>query len=318
MLKARSREGSLDAALARSVHSLRNKFGFPRCGWKISSLDEGTEKTQSIQQMGRRFFGVAMRPPIWYWIFLCLFSLGIDATAETETASPDLATIILRMAQAREKNRASFCPYVVTREYNFFGKNRDKSKSRVSADVTFVPPDSKEFAILQTTGSGLGEKVVRRILESEREIAKNHGAVDISRDNYGFCFVREEVFKGRRCHVLELLPKRKDRNLLHAQIWVDAETYLLHRLEGEPAKPPSWWLREVRITFLFGEVGGMWLQTVSESTVTVRIIGRYTMVASDQKYKLSKVVAVDFPFKQDRKPNETPLSLARRDPRGSE
>jgi hypothetical protein len=63
------------------------------------------------------------------------------------------------------------------------------------------------------------------------------------------------------------------------------------------------------------EVGGMWLQTVSESTVTVRIIGRYTMVASDQKYKFGELLMVDYPRKQGMDQQEGPLSLEKRDRR---
>jgi hypothetical protein len=57
----------------------------------------------------------------------------------------------------------------------------------------------------------------------------------------------------------------------------------------------------------------MWLQTVSESTVTVRIIGRYTMVASDQKHKFGELLMVDYPCKQGTHQHEGPLSLDKRD-----
>jgi hypothetical protein len=35
----------------------------------------------------------------------------------------------------------------------------------------------------------------------------------------------------------------------------------------------------------------MWLQTASESTAKVRILGHYTMVSRDVKYKISELVA---------------------------
>ncbi len=38
-------------------------------------------------------------------------------------------------------------PFIVTRDYNLFGKDRYKTKSQVIADVTFVPPDFKKYAI---------------------------------------------------------------------------------------------------------------------------------------------------------------------------
>jgi hypothetical protein len=106
--------------------------------------------------------------------------------------------------------------------------------------------------------------------------------------NYEFRFVREEQCGGYRCHVLAITPRRKDKTLLKGHIWVDAATYLLHRTEGEPAKGPSWWLRDSSIIFTYGDVDGMWLQTASESKSNVRFVGQYTMLSKDAEYTLIK------------------------------
>jgi hypothetical protein len=66
---------------------------------------------------------------------------------------------------------------------------------------------------------------------------------------------------------------------------------LLRRFEGELAKPPSWWVRDVSVTFVYGGVGGMWLQTATEAEADVRILGHTTMVSRDVKYKITKLVA---------------------------
>jgi hypothetical protein len=96
---------------------------------------------------------------------------------------------------------------------------------------------------------------------------------------------------GQRCYDLELLPRRKDKNLLRGNIWVDANTYLLRRTEGQPTKAPSWLLRDVHIVLHYGDVGGMWLQTASEATARIRILGPCTMVSRDVKYKITELVA---------------------------
>jgi hypothetical protein len=201
-----------------------------------------------------------------------------------------LETIVARMAQARAENRACFRPYIVTRDYELLGKEKDKTKSNVIADVAFVPPDSKKYTIEQTNGSGLGGMIVRRMLASEAEVAKNYAANDFSPENYEFRFIREEDISGQRCYVLELLPRRKDKYLLRGNVWVDANTYLPHRFEGELAKDPSWWVQNVRVTFIFGQVCGMWLQTASEASGNVRILGRSMMISRDVRYKLNEVV----------------------------
>ncbi len=199
-------------------------------------------------------------------------------------------TIVARMARARAENRARFRPYIVTRDYKLFGNEGDKTKSQVIADVAFVPPDSKKYTIDQSNGSGLGGMIVRRMLASEAEVTRNYAATDFSQENYGFRFIREEEVSGQRCYVLEMLPRRKDVYLLRGNVWVDADTYLPRRFEGELAKDPSWWVRDVHVVFVYGKVSGMWLQTASEASADIRILGMSTMVSHDVRYKLNEVV----------------------------
>jgi hypothetical protein len=237
-----------------------------------------------------RLLATVVRPQSWWLLCVSLLSVVGGSSAQSDSQVPSVEAIVARMAQARAKNQARFCPYVVTRDYKLFGKQRDKTKSQVVADVTFVPPAFKKYAIQQTNGTGLGEKIVRRMLEREVEIAKDYTSTDISLDNYAFDFVRQEDDSSHPCYVLRLIPKRKDKNLLLGTIWVDAVTYLLRRTEGEPAKPPSWWLRDVHIALVYGDVGGMWLQTASESRAKVRILGPHTMVSRDVSYQIGQLV----------------------------
>lgn len=238
-----------------------------------------------------RILGAVVRQRAWWFLLLFLAAGVASASAQAVSPAPHLETIVVRMAQARAENRARLRAYTVTRDYKLFDKERQDPKSQVTADVAFVPPNLIRYAIEQTSGTGWGEKIVRRILANEAKIAKEYAATEISAANYDFRFLREEEVEGRRCYTLELLPKRKDKHLLRGNIWVDADTYLLRRVEGEPAKSPSWWVREVRLVLLFGDVEGMWLQTASEATANVRIAGQYTLVSRDVKYKVGELAA---------------------------
>ncbi len=246
----------------------------------------------SIDRIGPRGF-CAGASQIFSGLLLSVTALAAPTLAQSGASVPVLETIVARMAQARAENISHFRPYTITRGYTLFGREREKSQSEVTADVTFAPPDLKQYAIGQSQGSGLGEILVRRMLAGEAEITKNSVSTDFSRQNYDFRFIRQEDFKGQHCYVLELLPKRQNKNLVRGSIWVDANTYLIRRTEGEPAKSPSWWLHDIRLSFLYGEVGGMWLQTSSEATATVRLFGQHTMVTRDISYRLSEAVATE-------------------------
>lgn len=226
------------------------------------------------------------------WLLVLYLAAGMaSASAQTGSAAPTAETIIARMAQARSENRARFRPYIVTRNYDLFGKDENETKSQVTANVAFVPPDSKKYTIQEASGGRLGQMIVRRILASEVEITKDYASTDLSPENYGFRFIREEDVNGQRCYVLEMLPRRKDKHLLRGDVWVDAHTYLIRRFEGQPAKNPSWWVRDVHVALAYGEVGGMWLQTASKSTAKARILGQYTVVSRDVNYQISEHVA---------------------------
>lgn len=220
-----------------------------------------------------------------------LILMGTAYAPAQDAGTLTLEELLVRMEQARNENRARLRPYTVTRGYTLFGKEQYAAKSEVVASLTFVPPNSKQYAIERSIGAGLGQKVVRQILEKETALVKDHTATDISVANYDFRLLGEEQVGGKRCYLLDLVPKRSEPNLLRGKAWVDATTYLLHRIEGQPVKAPSWWLRDLRIELVYSSVSGMWLQTASESRANVRFLGPHTMVSRDLEYKLGESAA---------------------------
>jgi hypothetical protein len=137
------------------------------------------------------------------------------------------------------KHAAQLRPYQVVHDYQLFGKEQ-KSKSEVTAYIDYVPPDAHNFTLHRNNGVNMGEVIVRKILESEKEILTNQGASDVSPANYSFRLVRKDILNHQPCYVVELRPLRKDSKLLDGLIWVDASSYMTLRMEGEPARAPSW------------------------------------------------------------------------------
>jgi hypothetical protein len=218
-----------------------------------------------------------------------LITAAANAMAQAGAPAPAVETIISHMEQARAENRAHLRPYQLTRDYQLFlGKETQKSKSEVIAGVTFVPPASKKYVIEETRGGELGETVVRLMLASEAELLRNQTATDLSKENYDFRFIGERDLEHQSCFVLELLPRRKDRNLLRGTVWVDSVSYLVRRVEGEPAKSASMWLRNLHIVLGYGDVSGMWLQTSSDSTADVLLLGAHRMVSRDTDYQFAE------------------------------
>ncbi len=202
-------------------------------------------------------------------------------------------TIVERVEQSAQVNRERYRSYVLTRKYLMYGgEAAEKPSSEVLAEITFVPPTTKEYKIVETRGSSRGEGIVRRILENESKAAATGNAPGaVSRENYDFSYVGEASLDGHPCYILGLRPKHKEKSLLVGRAWVDKNTYLIRRIQGEMAKLPSWWLKSVDVTLDFDQVGGMWLQTQTKAVADVRVFGTHVLTAQALKVETGDTVA---------------------------
>ena len=87
-----------------------------------------------------------------------------------------------------------------------------------------------------------------RYLEAENEtnatLAKQQ--IDIVPANYSFNYLGREDCDGRACYRLSITPKRKEKYLIDGQIWIDAVDWGIVRVQGSPAKRPSFWVRQTQ------------------------------------------------------------------------
>jgi hypothetical protein len=219
--------------------------------------------------------------------------ITISAAAQSSNQpQPDLAMIVHKMEQAQVAEHENIRPYVVTREYRLFeGEEKIQPDSQVTAQISYLPPNTKQFSIQDSKGSGRGERVVKKVLEHEQQMATSWQRSAITGENYKFSFVGKETLNGRRCFVLGLEPRRDSMELLKGRAWVDTENYRIHRVAGEPAKNPSWWIKRLEVTLLFGDVQGMWLQTVSQADADVRVFGHSVLTSRDVSYHAGELTA---------------------------
>jgi len=217
---------------------------------------------------------------LWLSGFVFLATLASSSQVNPSTAeikSPDLNFILQRLEEIQYQNPAQSRPYEVTREYKVFRGQSTQPFSEVMVQLNFVPPDKKTYKIVQARGNSRGEKMVRELLDRETESARKKRSSEISRTNYHFVFLRRENVGDVPAYVLGIVPKRKDKLLLRGQIWLDASTFRIRRIEGTPAKSPSFWLRNIHITLQFAPLGGMWVAVSFDAIATVRFLGQYTL-----------------------------------------
>jgi hypothetical protein len=212
-------------------------------------------------------------------LVVCLTATAAIAGAQSGDTLK-LSQIVERMqaAQKTEQNRPE---YRVLREYRISGADASVPTSKILAEVDYVPPGSKQFAIRQAEGNERGEKIVRRVLEHEVRMTKDSSDSEFSPANYDFALLGQQSLNGKQCYVLRLVPKHETTELLKGKAWVDATSFLIVRAEGEPAKTPSWWIRDLHVAIDFGRADGIWLPLATRATAELRLVGTHVLTSRD-------------------------------------
>jgi hypothetical protein len=223
---------------------------------------------------------------------IALFCSFVVAQQSTGLGAAPLKSIIDGMEKAQTGVRPQIS-YVVIREYRLSSANNSGANSDVVAEVDFRPPATKDYKIQKSSGSIRGQQVVRRILDHEVETASNSSntRAALDGDNYDFTYLGEAILDGQACYLLGLKPKRKDRDLIYGQAWVDKSSFFVRRIEGDMAKTPSWWLKRIHVSLTFADVKGTWLQTNMEAVADVRVAGPHTLTSRILDYRTPDVVA---------------------------
>ena len=217
---------------------------------------------------------------LWLSGFVLLATLASSSQVTSSTAeikSPDLNLILQRLEDIQHQEPAQSRSYEVIREYKVLRGSNTQPTSEVMAQINFVPPDTKTYKIIQAKGDSRGERMVRELLDRETDSAKRVHGDEVTRTNYDFVFLRRENFGIVPEYVLRIVPKRKDKYLLRGQIWVDASTFRIRRIQGVPAKSPSFWITTLHLTMQFAQLNGMWVPVSFDAIATIRFLGEYTL-----------------------------------------
>jgi len=222
---------------------------------------------------------------MWVSIPMRLMTLlvlaAVPLACGAQSGSLSLGQIVTRMERvgAVERNREP--AYTVTRRYQLSAEGASEPSAEVVAQVTFLPPSQKDYAIVNSQGSDRGEKIVRKVLAHEASMAGDWQPHAITSANYDFALLGREMLGGHDCYVLQLSPKREAVELVRGKAWVDARTFEMLRVQGETAKSPSFWLKKVNITIDFGQVNGVWLETSTQAVADVRFAGTHVLSAKE-------------------------------------
>lgn len=227
------------------------------------------------------------------WLFLLAVQVNISVAQETSVAPPlTTARVVEEMVTRNEQRAQALESYRATRVYHLeYHGLADKNADLVAA-ITYQRPDQLKFSIVSESGSALlNKQVLKRLMEAEVESMReeNHRRTAIRPENYEFRLVAYERTLGHDFYVLEVTPRTKNKFQFRGQIWVEEKDFAVARIEGEPAKNPSWWTKRNVIHVTYGKQGDFWLPMRNETVTQVRILGWSLLTIIYQDYQILEI-----------------------------
>lgn len=156
-------------------------------------------------------------------------------------------------------------------------------------DMTYDAPATKQFKIISQSGpQWLIDRVLKRLLEAELESMneENRKSVALNSSNYDFSEFEHQDTPDNCSYQLTVEPKIPSKLLYRGRIWVDSRDFAVCRIEAEPAKNPSFWIKKTEIHHTYLKVGNFWLPSENESISAVRGGGRAVLTIKYQNYEI--------------------------------
>jgi len=228
---------------------------------------------------------------------LLIAQQGADAQSTASIAKLDLDQVLANLEKRSAQRAAALQAFEGTRvyrmQYRGFPSDRD---AEMVVKVKFHAPDSKDFTVLSQTGSKFViDHIFKKLLDGEEEASTDDNRRDmaLTRENYDFQLAGFEPDTAFGHYVVKLVPKSKNKFLYRGTIWVDAKDFAVVRIEGEPAKNPSFWIKKTDIAHSYKKVDEFWLPAENHTESSIRLGGKAILSIEYQDYKITKSKAVD-------------------------
>jgi len=214
-------------------------------------------------------------------------------TATLTSTSPALtsAQIVEAMLRHNQARAEGLRHYQSVRHYEVEYKGysaRIGAKLVVEAD--YDAANGKSFRIISQSGNSLLiDKVLKRLIESEKDADQDKSVTALSPANYNFKLTGIERVADRPAYVLQVEPLVDSKYLYRGKVWVDAADFAVAKINAEPARNPSFWISSTAINHLYTRTAdGFWLPAQNRSETRVRVGGNAVLTIDYGKYQVEE------------------------------
>jgi outer membrane lipoprotein-sorting protein len=218
---------------------------------------------------------------------LTFLLLATFASTQASGPLPSAEDVVGKMMHFDAQRQSELTGYTATRRYVAVNKNR---RAEMLVHVECAKDGAKQFTVLSEKGSGAIRKHLFLKLLSEETEASRRGTRNGTRltpANYDFQIVGQDNLETGPAYVLEASPRTPNKYLINGKIWVDANDYSIVRIEGQPARNPSFWVHDVHFVHKYQKVGQFWFASSTDTTSQIRIFGDSELTIDNVDYKLN-------------------------------
>jgi len=245
---------------------------------------------------------ISTRLPVHTVLLILLFLFCIELMQPAGAQQPDMSVptanaplsieqIVENLIRMNLERAHALHAYNGTRIYRVDYRGLPGTRSaEMVVNVEYQSPGTKEFTIQSAIGSKvIIDKVFKKLLEAEKEAsaAEVQRRTALNYDNYDFILVGLDHTPYGSMYVLIVEPKKKDKFLYRGRIWVDPDDFAVVRLEAEPAKNPSFWIKGNEIEQVYMKVNDFWLPSHNRSVTTIRLGGRAELTIQYNNYQIT-------------------------------
>jgi hypothetical protein len=205
-------------------------------------------------------------------IALLLFaSVGLGAPLDATIADSETADRLIAQFLAQDDSLPAY------RGIRRLEAANGKRTGWLEAATEFSPATGFRYEVTAEGGSDyIRTKVLKAVLEGEREaMARGEAArAALARENYRFHATGVE---DAGLATVILSPRRKERYLVDGKMFLQPDDGRLVRLQGQLAKSPSVWIKNVEIVRSYERIAGAVVPVALESKAQLRFLGSGTL-----------------------------------------
>ena len=222
-----------------------------------------------------------------FFALLIALLAGPLASAQTSSPPPSANAVVAKMMELDAQRQSELAGYAAVRRYVAVNKKR---RAEMLVRVTCGSDGAKQFSILSEEGSGAIRKhVFYKLLNEETEASRRgtRNSTRLTPENYDFHLIGQEILETGPAYVLAVVPKTENKYLINGKIWVDATDYAIVRIEGQPARNPSFWVHSVRFVHTYQKVHQFWFASSTQTSSQVRFFGAAELTIENSGYALN-------------------------------